>query len=130
MKIKRIFKRENGNSSTLLAWQHNGRTVELALDYDASAIYSEPMQLIFVEAFEQKKIFSYDLNANPKDFYNIPEKDGYEFRGLNKNVKSSSGVSLLYHPFRNDNGNQWNDTEQYEFVTDDNVIGKFLDIFR
>ena len=130
MKIKRVFSRDNGKVKTLFTWQHSGDFVELELDYDASAVFSESMQLIFVEAFEKNKIFSFDLRGILKDSYDIPIKDGYKFRGLNKNNKSSSGISLLYHPYRDDKGNEWNDTEQYEFILKDDILGPFLDIYR
>lgn len=130
MKIKRVFSRDNGKAKTLFTWQHSGEFVELELDYDASAVFSESMQLIFVEAFEKNKIFSFDLRGILKDSYDIPIKDGYNFRGLNKNNESSSGISLLYHPYRGDKGNEWNDTEQYEFILKDDILGPFLDIYR
>lgn len=130
MKIKRVFSRENGKSKTWLTWQYDGISVELELDYDASCVFSESMQLIFIEAYEKKKIFSYNLNGTLSDSYNICAKKGYEFRGLNKNNKSASGVSLLYHPSSSDTGNEWNDIEQYELLLEENTIGPFLDIYR
>lgn len=130
MKIKRVFSRENGKSKTWLTWQYDGMSVELELDYDASGIFSESMQLIFIEAYEKKKIFSYNLNGTLSDSYNICAKKGYEFRGLNKSNKSATGISLLYHPSSSGTGNEWNDTEQYELVLEENTIGPFLDIYR
>ncbi|MDP5134776.1 hypothetical protein ORJ04_02310 [Rheinheimera baltica] len=130
MKIKRVFSRENSKSKTLLTWQHNGKSVELELDNDANGVFSESMQLIFIDAYEHNKIFSYHLNGTPSDSYNICAKEGYEFRGLNKNNKAASGISLLYHPSSSDTGNEWNDTEQYELLFEENTIGPFLDIYR
>jgi hypothetical protein len=130
MKIKRVFSRENDKSKTWLTWQYDGMSVELELDYDAIGVFSESMQLIFIEAYEKKKIFSYNLNGTLSDSYNICAKKGYEFRGLNKNNKSATGISLLYHPNSRDTGNEWNDTEQYELVLEENTIGPFLDIYR
>jgi len=130
MKIKRVFSRDNGKAKTTFTWQHGAELEELELDYDASAVFSESMQLIFVEAFEKNKIFCFDLRGKLKYSYDIPIKDGYKFRGLNKNNKSSSGISLLYHPHTDEKGNEWNDTEQYEFILEDNIIGPLLDIYR
>jgi len=130
MKIKRVFSRENGKPKTWLSWQYDGMSVELELDYDASGVFSESIQLIFIEAYEKKKIFSYNLNGTQRDSYNICAKAGYEFRGLNKNIKSATGISLLYHPSSSDTGNEWNDTEQYELVLEENTIGPLLDIYR
>jgi len=60
----------------------------------------------------------------------IPEIDGYQYRGLNNNLKSKTGLSLLYFPVAENVGNEWRDLEQFELLEGKNLLGKKLGIYR
>lgn len=130
MKIKRVLVKEHGLTSTTLSWVHNGKLVEKYFLFDASAVFSQKMNLVFVEAYADMEVQLLNLDGDFVGKYEIVPLEGYSFRGLNKNTNSKTGVSLLYHPCDVKLGNCWNDTEQYEFVMGDNTLGKFLDIYR
>ncbi|WP_444923240.1 hypothetical protein ACJJH9_14900 [Microbulbifer sp. DLAB2-AF] len=60
----------------------------------------------------------------------IFQKNGYQFRGLNKNKKSSTGVLLLYFPVEAGVGNQREDFEQFELLVACPYLGGFIDIYH
>lgn len=131
MEIKRDFQKDVGNMHTVLSWKVNAENISIKLLGDASAVYSELIDSIAVEIYSEKKIHLYDSLGNYLSEYPIVDKDGYQFRGLNRNKKSKSGIALLYHPLRAGLGNEWNDTEQYEFILDElGPVGEKLDIYR
>jgi|SRR5690606_23533889 len=131
MEISREFHKEIGDMHTVLSWKVKAKSVSIRLPGDASAIYSEVIDRVVVEIYPDKKIYIYDSLGNYLCEYSIVDKEGYQFRGLNRNKKSKSGIALLYHPLRAGLGNEWNDTEQYEFILDElRPVGKKLDIYR
>lgn len=130
MKIKRVFNREGDSPNTTLSWTHEERLVEINFSFDASAVFSKKLNLVFVEAYVDMEVQLFKLNGEYVEKYKIATLEHYSFRGLNQNMDSKTGVSLLFHPNTNDVGNEWGDTEQYELIMGDNTLGKFLDIYR
>ncbi|WP_219702730.1 hypothetical protein [Marinomonas lutimaris] len=130
MKIKRVFNREGGSPNTTLSWVYEDRLIEKNFTFDASAVFSEVLSLVFVEAYRDSEVHLFRLNGDFLRKYKIATLENYDFRGLNKNIHSKTGVSLLYHPKSNDVGNEWGDTEQYEFRMEEDTLGEFLDIYR
>ena len=130
MKIKRVFNREGDSPNTTLSWTHEERLVEINFSFDASAVFSKKLNLVFVEAYADMEVQLFKLNGEYIGKYKIATLEHYSFRGLNQNMDSKTGVSLLFHPDTNDAGNEWGDTEQYEFIKEDNTLGKYLDIYR
>ncbi|KYL32977.1 MULTISPECIES: hypothetical protein [Pseudoalteromonas] len=130
MKIKRVFNREGDSPNTTLSWTHEERLVEINFSFDASAVFSKKLNLVFVEAYADMEVQLFKLNGEYIGKYKIATLEHYSFRGLNQNMDSKTGVSLLFHPNTNEVGNEWGDTEQYEFIMGDNTLGKFLDIYR
>src|SRR6187551_1081748 len=128
MKINREFVRKGNERHTTLSWYHEGDLILVTFDYDVSGLYSDKLNKIVVDIYEEKKIFLYGVAGNCEAEYVIPEMKGYQFRGLNKSNESKTGVSLLYHPFEDGVGNQWGDTEQYEFFLDADQKMKMLGI--
>ena len=130
MKIKRVFNREGDSPNTTLSWTHEERLVEINFSFDASAVFSKKLNLVFVEAYADMEVQLFKLNGEYVEKYKIATLEHYSFRGLNQNMDSKTGVSLLFHPNTNEVGNKWGDTEQYELIMGDNTLGKFLDIYR
>lgn len=130
MKIKRVFNREGDSPSTTLSWVYEGELIEINLSFDASAVFSKKLKLVFVEAYADMEVQLFKLNGEYVEKYKIATLEHYSFRGLNQNMDSKTGVSLLFHPDTNEVGNEWGDTEQYEFIKEDNTLGKYLDIYR
>jgi len=130
MKIKRVFKREVGSPSTTLSWVYEGELIEINFSFDASAVFSKKLNLVFVEAYADMKVQLFKLNGEFVEKYKIATLEHYSFRGLNQNMDSKTGVSLLFHPDTNEVGNVWGDIEQYELIKEDNTLGKYLDIYR
>lgn len=130
MKIKRVFNREGDWPNTTLSWIHEERLVEINFSFNASAVFSKKLNLVFVEAYADMEVQLFKLNGEYVEKYKIATLEHYSFRGLNQNMDSKTGVSLLFHPNTNEVGNKWGDTEQYELIMGDNTLGKFLDIYR
>lgn len=128
--MERVFNREGGSPSTTLTWVQEGKLIEINLRFDASAVFSKKLNLVFVEAYADMEVQLYKLNGEFVEKYKIATLKHYSFRGLNQNINSKTGVSLLFHPDTSEVGNEWGDIEQYEFIKKDNTLGKYLNIYR
>lgn len=114
-----------------VAWQHESKKYELDFDEPISALYSEPMEQVIVEVYGENKLNFYSLNGELVFSEKLPELSGYQFRGINKNLKSKTGISFLFHPSDEGMGNEWGDTEQYELLAKPgHRLGKKLGIYR
>ena len=51
MKIKRVFNTEGGSPSTTLSWVYEGELIEINFSFDASAVFSKKLNLVFVAAY-------------------------------------------------------------------------------
>ncbi|WP_297533657.1 hypothetical protein [Thalassolituus sp.] len=114
-----------------VAWSYDESEVEIDFYKPISAVFSESMNKVVVEVFDDGVINFYDLNGILSNSFSIPELDGYKYRGINKNLKSKTGVSLLFYPVRKDVGSEWRDIEQYELVpVEETLLGSYLGIYR
>ncbi len=130
MKIKSEKFGEGKNVSTTLSWEFEGRIITLEFSTIARAVYSSVTRRVYVSEYIKSLIYVYSRDGILVNTYKIPKNPGYQFRGLNKNDKSETGVSLLYVPVESGKGNEWGDIEQYEFLNADVPLGKFIDIYR
>ena len=113
-----------------LKWSINGEDKKLSFKYDISYKYSEKIKTLFVEIYEINKIKTFDSQARLQNEYEIPKLEGYQYRGININKNSKTGISLLYFPLSKNTGNQWKDLEQYELMDAKNILGEKLGIYR
>ncbi|WP_444919810.1 hypothetical protein ACJJID_12780 [Microbulbifer sp. CnH-101-G] len=113
-----------------MSWDEGGRQVVLKFPTIARAIYSSTSKKVYVSEYIRSLIHVYSQSGELLDNFNIPKKNGCQFRGLNKNKKSSTGVSLLYFPVEAGVGNQWEDIEQFELLDACPYLGGFIDIYR
>ncbi|WP_188150486.1 hypothetical protein [Teredinibacter waterburyi] len=130
MNIKFEKKGEGKNAFTILSWELEGKLFSLEFSTIARPVYSAVAKRVYVSEYMKSSIYVYSESGELLKKYRIPEKDGYQFRGLNPNKKSCTGVSLLYFPIRDDVGNKWGDIEQYELLDNDPPLGEFIDIYR
>lgn len=113
------------------SWLYDGCTRELDFNYSISALYSEKIDSIVVEIYEENKLNFYSPKGELLSSESIPRKEDFQFRGINKNLKSKTGISFLFHPLKKSEKNKWGDTEQYEMLKPPNHrLGKFLNIYR
>jgi hypothetical protein len=113
-----------------LKWSVNGENKNLVFKYDISYRFSDKIGMLFVEVYELNLIQVYDSQAILQNEYEIPKLEGYQYRGLNINKNSKTGISLLYFPVHKNVGNEWKDIEQYEFIDNESIIGKKLGLYR
>lgn len=113
-----------------LKWSVNGEDKNLVFKYDISYRFSDKIGMLFVEVYELNLIKVYDSQANLQNEYEIPKLEGYQYRGLNINKNSKTGIALLYFPVQKNVGNEWKDIEQYEFIDNESIIGKKLGLYR
>jgi hypothetical protein len=118
------------DTKTILRWNNNNKDVQLNFQTIVRVVFSEKTMHVYVSAYSLRKIYEYDNNGVLIKEFSIPEKEGYQYRGLNKNKKCDLGISLLYAPLSKDYGNEWGDIEQYDFLGDKNMLGKLVDIYR
>jgi hypothetical protein len=121
---------EGKNTETIVSWVNGDRTVRIEFPTIARPVYSNVMSKVYVSVYSDRKIYEYDMSGNLVKSHNIPQLSGYQYRGLNSNKKSNTGISILYFPTEDNVGNQWRDIEQYEFVDSDPPLGDFLSIYR
>lgn len=112
------------------SWVHDGNDVVLDFPFEIHAIYSARLNRIVVEMFGRKKIGFYKASGELDVEVAIPDIEDYQFRGINKNNKSVSGVSLLFLPLVPRRSNEWGDIEQYELKIENESLGRYLDIYR
>jgi len=130
MKIEYV-KHINTYDPVAVAWDCNGKRVELIFEVPISALYSEPLANVVVEIYGENKLNFYGLDGALQESEAIPTIEHYQFRGLNKSVESETGISLLFHPADETVGNQWRDTEQFEMGKNKkNRVGRNLGVFR
>lgn len=111
-------------------WEYNHSNVLLEFSELINAIYSERIERVAVEIL-CKHISFYKLNGSLDFSVPCPGMDKYQYRGLNKNNHSRTGISLLFHPTERSIGNEWQDMEQYEMeFNSPNLVGKYLGIYR
>ena len=109
---------------------HGDEIQSLDFPFEIYAAFSEPTDRIVVEKFSLGKIGFY-LPCGTLDVdVDIPTVKGFEYRGINRNNDSRSGLSLLYSPADVDKGNQWRDIEQYELLKSPVCLGNLLGIYR
>lgn len=121
---------EGRNTKTLLSWEYRDKKIELLFSSIARYVLVEDKLQVFVSVFFNKKIYQYSSEGNLLSEFPIPEKEGYQYRGINRNLKAKYGVSLLFVPTEEGYGNQWGDVEQYDLDVPSRPLGKFLDIYR
>ncbi len=80
--------------------------------------------------YEEGKIGIYTPSGKIEVEIVIPKMEGYQFKGINKNNESVSGVSLLFFPVALGKGNKWRGIEQYELKLENDSLGKYLNIYR
>lgn len=114
-----------------VAWDYDGKRIDLVFETPICALYSEPLKNVVVEIYGENSLNFYGLDGALLGSEPIPKVEHYQFRGLNKNIESETGISLLFHPLDDTVGNQWRDMEQYEMgKSERNRIGRKLGIFR
>ena len=115
-----------------ISWVFNEKKVSIDFPFAISAVFAEPIEKIIIEVYQENELHFYNLDGELAFKTEIPVKTGYKFKGLNKNKKSKSGISLLFHPREQSDGNTWDDTEQYELKLNDNedLLGEKLGIYR
>lgn len=121
---------EGKNTRTIVSWVDDDRIVKIEYPTIARPVYSEIMGKVYISLYSVGEIHEYDMKGKLVKIHSIPQLFGYQYRGLNSNKKSSTGISLLYFPIDDNVGNQWKDIEQYEFVDSYPPLGKFLSIYR
>lgn len=114
-----------------ISWEIEGIARELKFDKTISAQFSEELNSIVVELYEDDKLNFYSLNGELLSSERIPKMDGYQFRGLNKSLKSRTGIALLFLPDAKESDLGLADIEQYEMLSTPNArVGGYLNIFR
>lgn len=130
MKIE-YTKHINTYDPVAVAWNYDGKRIELAFETPISALYSESLKNVVVEIYGENRLNFYGVDGALQGSEPIPTVEHYQFRGLNKSIESETGISLLFHPLDETVGNQWRDTEQFEMgKSKQNRIGRKLGIFR
>lgn len=114
-----------------VSWQFGGKSVELEFKAPIEALFSNYLDAVVVEVYDENALNFYSLNGSLLSSEPLPAMAHYQFRGLNKSKESKTGIALLFHPADESVGNQWRDTEQFE-LTEKAVsrIGKRLGIYR
>ncbi len=131
MKIKRsTYKDGDKVTSTEYKWKSENGEVRVSFPSDVICVYSSSIDKIVAEIFATGTIQLIDTSGKITQEYEIPSMDGYQFRGINRNNKSKSGISLLFFPTKDELKTEWNDIEQYEFLLSKNPLGKKLGIYR
>jgi hypothetical protein len=131
MKIKRTTQKDGDKViSTEYTWKNENGEVHISFPSDVICIYSSSINKVVAEIFEARTIQLIDISGKVTDEYKIPSMDGYQFRGINRNNKSKSGISLLFFPTEDKLKTEWNDIEQYEFLTSENPLGEKIGIYR
>ncbi|WNO11133.1 hypothetical protein [Teredinibacter sp. KSP-S5-2] len=125
-----LRKNQTTNEYDTISWESSNKDISLSFPFEISAVYADKISKVIVEKYELQKIGFYVLNGELEFETDIPSIKGYKFRGLNKNLSSKTGVSLLFYPDEPGKGNQWGDIEQYELVEGADCLGKYLDIYR
>ena len=121
---------EGRNQATTLKWLYQGKEVVLRFLSKTRYIYVEERNEVFASEGLKRKIYRYRLDGTLLGDYTIPDMNGYQYRGINRNPHSKLGISLLFFPLDDKFGNEWQDIEQYDFVPALNPIGDFIDIYR
>jgi hypothetical protein len=114
-----------------VSWVHDGKKVLQDFPLAITAVYSEPLQQVVVELFALGKLRFFNPDGSVASEKDIPALPGYEYRGLNRNSQSKTGIALLFNPVAENTGNESRDMEQYELlVKGPAVVGKKLGIYR
>ncbi|MCW8932606.1 MAG: hypothetical protein OQL19_20525 [Gammaproteobacteria bacterium] len=130
--IKTFSFTKEGNRviSTTLSWEHNGNNICIDCQDDVQAIYADKLEKVVVELFLQNRIAFYSNEGELSFEIPLPSLDGCSFRGLNKSIKSKTGVSIIFNPEDDKKKNKWNDMVQYELLTNAPYISECLEIYR
>ena len=130
--MKLVFGKLNSNYEPMaVSWFFEEKNISLDFSVEISAIYSEKLEQVVVELYDLGKLYFYSVDGTLNCEVGIPKLPKYQYRGLNKNNKSKSGICILFHPIDESVGNEWRDTEQYEMVMGiPIVVGDKLDIYR
>ncbi|WP_370981205.1 hypothetical protein [Agaribacterium sp. ZY112] len=128
IKVKK--KGEGRNASTAFSWIYENKEVTISFSVIARHVYVEDNESVFFSLYSEDEILRYSLSGELIESFNIPEKRGYQYRGINRNLKAKLGVSLLFCPVDDDVGNQWRDIEQYELESESQPLGKYINIYR
>lgn len=121
---------KNKDYKTIFKWLYQGEKIILNFSSMARYIYVEEKKEVFVTVYASRTVYRYKLNGDLHEEYIIPEMNGYQYRGINRNFKSKLGISLLFFPVDEKSGNEWRDIEQYELLSGSNPLGDFIDIYR
>ncbi len=130
MKVRSENFGSGSETKTVVSWDRDGCLIEKKYSSVARCIFIEEKNKIFVSVYLERKIFAYNLDGDELNVFDLPEKKGYPYRGLNRNKKSVSGAAFLFVPVGEGCGNQWKDIEQFELLESDDPLGDFIDIYR
>lgn len=132
MKMKIEYtKHINTYDPVAVSWAYDGKRIELTFETPIAALFSKPLNNVIVELYGANRLNFYELDGTLKASEYLPRLEHYQFRGLNRNKESRTGISFLFHPLDDSVGNQWRDTEQFEMtINSDNRVGKNLGIYR
>lgn len=129
LEVKRLG--EGRTSRTVLRWSTGDSDFEVKFPTPVRATFDPKSNRIYVsDPLRNRIILLNASNGVEQRIVPIPDIRGYQYRGLNLNTKSSSGIAVLYFPIDEDKGNEWRDIEQYEFLPEGTKPGRFLDIYR
>lgn len=125
---KKIGEGKTANMS--LYWSFGDKKVAIYFSSLVGYVYSKKTGKIYVSEYGKSSIYFYSKDGSLLKTIKIPQKNGFQYRGLNRNEKSPSGVSLLYFPVNDEVGNKWGDIEQYELLEANPYVGGFINIYR
>jgi len=129
MKIQ-LSKNSKNDEYDSVSWVYLDKKVCLNFDCEVYAVHASKIDRVVVEKCEDNKICFFKLNGEMDFESDIPCIEGYKYRGINKNIESKTGVSLLFYPVGQGKGNAWGDIEQYELIASSDCLGGFIDIYR
>ncbi|MFT3930597.1 MAG: hypothetical protein QM709_09925 [Spongiibacteraceae bacterium] len=114
-----------------VSWDYQGRTVQVDFPSVISALRSDKLNCVVIEIYEEGKLNFYALTGDLVSSEALPYLQGYQFRGINKNKESKTGISILFNPVDDSVGNKWRDIEQYELTDKPGFrLGRSLGIYR
>lgn len=114
-----------------VGWTHENKNVLLEFSELITAVFSAKLNRVIIALYSENKLFFYYLNGELELSARLPTIDLYQYRGINKNLESKTGVSFLFHPVADSVGNKWRDAEQYELdIKCSDFLGKKLGIYR
>jgi hypothetical protein len=114
-----------------VSWSHEGKAIDIDFMHTISALFSDKLKCVVVEIYDEGIINFYSLSGVLVSSEPLPHIQGYQFRGMNRNSGSKTGIAFLFNPVDESVGNEWRDIEQYELTDKPKCrLGKKLGIFR